>query len=649
VRFCELCGAAFQSLRTCPRDRIPTRANIADPILNVVFGERYRILERIASGGMGQVYRAAHTRIACLFAVKVLYGDLAFEPSMMTRFLREAEVASCLQSRYIVRVIDFGQSEAGLPYLVMEYLNGPTLYERIVRGGSIPPNSAAKIAKQIARGLAHAHERGIIHRDLKSENVVLVREDDEDDVPKLLDFGVARLRESERLTGVGVAVGTPLYMAPEQFKNGEYDARVDLYSLGVILFEMIRGTPPFEAPTSKELAAKHQSAPPPDLESLIVERGGSRDLWAVLGRLLAKDPEDRFRSARELVDAIESMSRASDVIRTDTSGDSPHSIARRDTVQPLRPVIDAELIGLIESAIVAGAPAYNRGDYAGCAAFYKRTIEEALRRFTRPLACAARLRSSLLRASTRETPVLASWEARYAFDDLLLAAPVAVGPEGDPIAAVERELAIFASIAAHREHAGHTGILGDFAVEFARLLVPQVKAVPGAQPAATMLEGAVSAAESSDPGAARLGTIRRALDALPELLDAVAEGERLEATVDIPAPPSLGRRSVTPVPVRPLPPPPAPATRSSDGAGEGLHRGKQLAAEAYAEGRFEVAYRVLRDAIEETARVAARDPAGTPFASWLMSALETAAKRTSDKEAVWVLRNAIDSIMKQDD
>ncbi|MFO0613597.1 MAG: serine/threonine-protein kinase [Polyangiaceae bacterium] len=648
MRFCELCGAAFQSLRTCPRDRVPTRSQMADPILDAVFGERYRILERIASGGMGQVYRAAHTRIACLFAVKVLYGDIAFEPSMMTRFLREAEVASCLQSRYIVRVIDFGQSAAGLPYLVMEYLNGSTLYERIIRSGAVPPMNAARIAARIARGLVHAHERGIIHRDLKSENVVLVREDDEDDVPKLLDFGVARLRESERLTGSGVVVGTPLYMAPEQFKDGDYDARVDLYSLGVILFEMIRGTPPFEATSSRELAAKHLNEPPPDLEALIVERGGRRELGSVVRRLLAKSPDDRYGSARELVDALESVTRASDVILADTSGDSPLSIARRDTVQPLRPVIDAELIGLIESAIVAGAPAYNRGDYAGCAAFYKRTVEEALRRFSRPLACAARLRAGLLRASTRETPVLASWEVRYAFDDLLLAAPVPSGPDDDPIANIERELAIFGNIAAHREQAGHTAIIGDFAVEFARSLVTLVRAAPGGGPEAETLERAISAAESAEPGVARLAAIRRVLDPLPERLDGARErldSGSLESTAS--AAPLSKPRSFTPSP--PLPPPPARATRSSDEAGEGLHRGAQLAAEAYAEGRFEVAYRVLREAIEETARVAGRDPAGAPFAHWLASALTSAAKCGTEKEAAVVLRGAIEAIMRRDE
>src|SRR5580700_7378791 len=120
MRFCELCGSAFQTLRTCPRDGIPNRADIEDPLLGQIIGDRYRILDRMAAGGMGQVYRAAHVRIASLFAVKVLYGDLAHDPQMRTRFEREAEAASCLSSRYIVRVVDFGESKTGITYLTME-------------------------------------------------------------------------------------------------------------------------------------------------------------------------------------------------------------------------------------------------------------------------------------------------------------------------------------------------------------------------------------------------------------------------------------------------------------------------------------------------------------------------------------------------
>ena len=177
-----------------------------DPLLGAVLGERYRVLDHLASGGMGQVYRAAHTRIASLFAVKVLYGDLAYDEPMRARFEREAEVASLLQSRYIVRVVDFSQSDSGLLYLAMEHLAGDTLADLVRRAGRVEPRRALELAVQVARGLAHAHERGVVHRDLKSENVMVIREDDVD-VAKVLDFGVARLRHGARLTGSRGEIG----------------------------------------------------------------------------------------------------------------------------------------------------------------------------------------------------------------------------------------------------------------------------------------------------------------------------------------------------------------------------------------------------------------------------------------------------------
>jgi serine/threonine-protein kinase len=213
---------------------------------------------------MGLVYRAVHARIACTFAVKVLFGDLAFDPEKRARFLREAEAASCLQSRHIVRVIDFGQTEAELPYLVMEFLDGPSLADVLGRG-ALEPTRAVRIAESVARGLSHAHARGVVHRDLKPENIALVSEDEETDIVKVLDFGVASVRGEERLTSAGVVVGTPLYMAPEQLTGRPLDGRTDLYALGVMLSEMLTGEPPFDAPTLPELSQLTLAGPPPSL------------------------------------------------------------------------------------------------------------------------------------------------------------------------------------------------------------------------------------------------------------------------------------------------------------------------------------------------------------------------------------------------
>src|SRR5678816_3885215 len=164
MRYCETCRAAFRAAATCPRDRLALRADIGDPLIGHVLGDRFRVLERIAAGGMGQVYRAAHTRIASLFAIKVLYGDIAHEDRMRMRFQREAEAASCLQSRYIVRVVDFDRSPEDLLYLAMEHLDGACLSSLVAREGGLDTPRAIKLARQIASGLSHAHERGIVHR-----------------------------------------------------------------------------------------------------------------------------------------------------------------------------------------------------------------------------------------------------------------------------------------------------------------------------------------------------------------------------------------------------------------------------------------------------------------------------------------------------
>jgi serine/threonine-protein kinase len=278
-----------------------------------VLGDRYRILERIAAGGMGQVYRAAHTRIASLFALKVLYGDIAHDAAMRSRFQREAEAASCLHSRHIVRVVDFGESADGLLYLAMEHLDGMSLTSVISRDGPLASRRAANVTRQIAVGLAHAHERGIVHRDLKADNVMLVEEDDEPEVVKLLDFGVARMRNDARLTQIGQVIGTPPYMAPEQFMGADVDARADLYALGVITYEMLAGSPPFDAQSVIELADQHLQSPPPPIRDKNPNADVPAGLEATVHRLLAKSPGDRYPSARAVLAALRPSTRSASV------------------------------------------------------------------------------------------------------------------------------------------------------------------------------------------------------------------------------------------------------------------------------------------------------------------------------------------------
>ena len=501
MRYCEQCGAAFQSLDTCPRDRVPTRAGISDPLLDQVIGDRYRILQRVGAGGMGQVYRAAHTRIATLFAVKVLYGDIAHNEKMRSRFQREAESASCLQNRRIVRVVDFGESDRGLLYLVMEYLDGVSLTTLLERERTIVPRRAVAIARQIARGLAHAHERGVVHRDLKPENVMLIEEDDETDVVKLLDFGVARMRGSAHLTQYGQVVGTPTYMAPEQFLGVEVDGRADLYALGIILYEMLTAEPPFQSESLLELVGLHRNEPAPPIRDRGPYAPLPPRLAAVVHRLLAKDPTDRFASASALLEALalaEERPAAAPV-------PAPHS-----------PVISAEATEAIRAAIRVGAPTYNRNDHAGCFQIYRRTAEDLLGGPLAPSsapAAAARLRAAIQRADTMDGATYAAWEMRYGFDDLLHVANhtmiVGAGP-----GSIEQELAIAEELAAPHYAAGHLDRVGDFYLEFLRLLSAQIGRTSGKTALCAWLDEVVDAASAAGGGERVLASLPRALEAL---------------------------------------------------------------------------------------------------------------------------------------
>jgi serine/threonine-protein kinase len=530
VRFCGVCGAAFRSTRTCPRDGVALEASASDPFVGRVLGGRYRVLDRVGAGGMGQVYRAAHTRIACTFAVKVVWGDLAYDPAVQARFAREAEVASCLQSRHIVRVVDFATDEGTAPYLVMEYLDGPTLLDVLRRERALRPGRAIRIAQRIALGLAHAHDRGVVHRDLKPENVVLVREDEEDDVVKLLDFGVARLADAERLTVGGIALGTPLYMAPEQVRGQPVDGRTDLYALGVLLVEMLTGAPPFDAPVLEDLLRAQLSASPPSLRALLGASGAAPEIDDVVQRLLAKRPDDRFGSAREVVQALAAAA-------------TPAPPSRAASANEPRPARAAPVVlEAIERAILVGAPLYNAGDHAGCHEVYRR---EALRLVDEGAVAgliAARLRDGLARAAARASATDAAWDMRRALDDVLLpgaleaweAARATAGPRpapgadaalagtGGPTrlaplvlrADVRESLERAIGVGAPAYNEGRHDVCARVYREAAAAIVARATLDAGIQPVEQHLRRAIAAADgAASPGDAAW-ILRRAFDAV---------------------------------------------------------------------------------------------------------------------------------------
>jgi serine/threonine-protein kinase len=308
LRCCSRCHAIYRSdFLRCSSDGTELIEVDEDPLIGDLLAERYVLDACIGEGAMGRVYRSHHARLENRrYAVKILLGDLAMSAAMRIRFAQEAESASQLQHPNVVPVVDFGKTPEGLLYLVMEFVEGPTLAQLIARGGPMVPARVIALARQMCLGLQHAHEHGLIHRDFKPDNVLVVESDPE--VARIVDFGLAIPTDPEaaRLTQVGQAVGTPIYAAPEQVSGGAVDERADLFALGVTMFEMLAGVAPYDGTLLEILHAKSHEAPP-----AIAERAPGVTTPPALERfvrtLMSRRAADRFGSAREALAALEAV------------------------------------------------------------------------------------------------------------------------------------------------------------------------------------------------------------------------------------------------------------------------------------------------------------------------------------------------------
>jgi serine/threonine protein kinase len=255
----------------------------------------YRIDQRIGRGGMGVVFKAWDTALKRFVAIKVLMPRLAVSPLARVRFAREAQAAAAIKHPNIVRIYSVGEHE-GLPYFVMEYVEGITLADRVKREGMLERKSILRIGSQIARGLAAAHDQGLIHRDIKPANILL---ENGLDVALISDFGLACvMAEAWRLTASGVLLGTPTYMSPEQAAGAAVDHRSDLFSLGSLLYHLCTGEPPFSGPSVMAILDRVLNADPRPIRDLNPDIPTA--LEGHIRRLMAKDPADRFPSANEL-------------------------------------------------------------------------------------------------------------------------------------------------------------------------------------------------------------------------------------------------------------------------------------------------------------------------------------------------------------
>jgi serine/threonine protein kinase len=315
VRYCPSCHSVFPNeFRTCPKDQSDLlTASELQP--GMVLRGKYEILGKLGAGGMAAVYRARHLAFGEVRAIKVVNNRLADDEDFLRRFRNEAVVARRLQHPNAVRVDDLDMTEDGRPFIVMVYVEGQNVREVIRQQGPLSLRRSVVIARQVAAALAAAHELGIIHRDKKPDNILLAGSG-ETETAKVLDFGIAKMKESALgdsgavATRTGMVVGTPQYISPEQAmgrRGSELDGRADLYSLGVVLYEMVTGRLPFESDTAMGIILHHLQTPPPEPRELRPDLGIPDALSGVLMQALQKEPARRFGSATAMANALQGV------------------------------------------------------------------------------------------------------------------------------------------------------------------------------------------------------------------------------------------------------------------------------------------------------------------------------------------------------
>ncbi len=286
---------------------------VEDPLVGSVVSDRYRILKKIGEGGMGTVYLAQHVFIEKKVALKVLAPELARRQDLAMRFLQEAKSASRIGHENVIDISDFSQTPEGLVFFAMEFLEGVDLGGALRQDGPMPWTRAKPIVLQVCRALRAAHNNGIVHRDMKPENVFLIQREGRPDFVKLLDFGIAKViggtgADAPKLTATGMIFGTPEYMAPEQAEGKEADHRVDIYAVGCVIYHLVTGGPPFVAETFMGMLTKHLLEEPVLPSARRPDLGLTADMDALVKRALQKDREQRFGTMDEMIAAIEACS-----------------------------------------------------------------------------------------------------------------------------------------------------------------------------------------------------------------------------------------------------------------------------------------------------------------------------------------------------
>jgi eukaryotic-like serine/threonine-protein kinase len=351
-------GAGWQR-RGHPTAKIhgDAKANQLERLSSTVLSGRYRLESKLGSGGMSTVYLALDEVLDRPVAIKLLHREISEEADQLERFRREARAAARLSHPNLVGVIDAGEDD-GRPYIVFEYIEGRTLKRRLQEEGDLPVDEAVAYAIEIGRGLTAAHARKLVHRDVKPQNVLI----DPDGRAKVTDFGIARSLETKGLTATGRVLGTTDYVSPEQAMGEDVDERSDVYSLGVVLYEMLTGEVPFQAETQVGVAMKHVNEPMPDVQTRRPEVSAA--VASVVDRATTKDPRDRYSTVAQMVRDLEQTLEVEAARRGGTSGEatsvldsvpsSQRRLGRRRRISGIGLAMGIVGIALIAAALVFG-------------------------------------------------------------------------------------------------------------------------------------------------------------------------------------------------------------------------------------------------------------------------------------------------------
>ncbi len=331
MKTCPTCNAEYaDTFKVCPRDgavltestvvleAVPVPPPGGDMLIGRTLADRFRIVAKLGEGGMGAVYKAEHTKMDRLCAIKILSPQVVADAEAVARFNREANMSSKIEHAHAVTIYDYGEAEGGLIYLAMEYIEGETLSDVLKREGAFPAERAVKIARQCADALDAAHALNIVHRDLKPDNIMLARKARAGDYVKVLDFGIAKMTESDDkrqdLTQAGFVIGTPYYMSPEQVAGHKLDPRSDVYSFALIVYEMLTGKLPFEGPNTQAVMVSRLTTAPWPLRE--VNPNIPESMERVVMRALVKDRDNRTPSAGQFVAELEAALAGRDPLAT---------------------------------------------------------------------------------------------------------------------------------------------------------------------------------------------------------------------------------------------------------------------------------------------------------------------------------------------